>query len=148
MKKRKIFSNLGDYITFLVTRVCKDLGCARFPEFYFNSCAQGRTETVRRVWWMVQVGLIMFLINLWWTHVLFVRPLIPQFGFLVMSPLGFKARVGSIIHTWQRQTMIYIPWDSPLVRHLPTSWWSAWQLGCARFHEFCALSRMPRLMLP
>ena len=28
----------------------------------------------------------------------------PVFGFLVKSPLGLKARVGSLIHTWQRQT--------------------------------------------
>ena len=26
----------------------------------------------------------------------------PVFGLLVMSPLGFKARVGSLICTWQR----------------------------------------------
>ena len=29
--------------------------------------------------------------------VLFVEPLIPCFGLLVTSPLGFKARVGSLI---------------------------------------------------
>ena len=26
--------------------------------------------------------------------------------------------------------MLHIPWDSPLVRHLPTSWWSVWHLFC------------------
>ena len=31
----------------------------------------------------------------------------PSFGLLVMSPLGFKARVGSFIHTWQR-CMCYV----------------------------------------
>ena len=38
------------------------------------------------------------------TQFLFVWPLIPLFGLLVTSPLGFKARVGSLIHTWQGQT--------------------------------------------
>ena len=23
--------------------------------------------------------------------------------------------------------MLHVPWDSPLVQHLPTSWWPAWQ---------------------
>ena len=39
--------------------------------------------------------------------VLFVGPLKPFFGLLVMSPLGFKAKVGSLIHIWCR-CMCYI----------------------------------------
>ena len=38
-------------------------------------------------------------------------------GLRVISPLGFKARVGSLISTWQKH-MIYIPSDSPLLQHL------------------------------
>ena len=34
----------------------------------------------------------------------FVGPLIPLFGLLETSPLGLKARVGSLIYTWRRRT--------------------------------------------
>ena len=45
----------------------------------------------------------------------------PCFGFLVTSPLGFKARVGCPIHIAEVNVM-YIPRDPPLGLHLPTSW--------------------------
>ena len=42
---------------------------------------------------------------------------------MVMSPLGFKIRVGSALMSFLRESyVIYIPWDPPLVLHLPTSW--------------------------
>ena len=55
----------------------------------------------------------------------------PYFGLLVMSPLGFKARVGSALFQLSGgiRVTLHIPWDSPLVRHLPTSWQPAWQLS-------------------
>ena len=47
----------------------------------------------------------------------------PCFGFLVTSPLGFKARVGSALFAiFAEANVMYIPQDSPLVLHLPTSW--------------------------
>ena len=51
------------------------------------------------------------------------------------SPLGFKARVGSALFELSGgvHVTLYIPWDSPLVWHLLTSWWPAWQLSCL-FH--------------
>ena len=53
----------------------------------------------------------------------------PCFGFLVMSPLGFKARVGSALFTiFAEANVMYIPQDSPLVLHLLTSW----QPACSR----------------
>ena len=67
----------------------------------------------------------------WWTQCLerekwyyffykFWRtPLTPPFR---TTSLGFKARVDSLIFIWQRHM-----WDSPLVRHPPTFWRSAWQ---------------------
>ena len=45
----------------------------------------------------------------------------PCFGFLVTSPLGFKARVGYLIRIAEANVM-YIPQDPPLVLHLLTSW--------------------------
>ena len=53
----------------------------------------------------------------------------PYLGLLVTSPLGFKARVGSALFELSRgiRVMLHIPWDSPLVWHLLTSWWPAWQ---------------------
>ena len=56
----------------------------------------------------------------------------PYFGLLVMSPLGFKARVGSLIRAVWRH-VLHVAWDSPLVWYLPTSWWPAWQPSCL-FH--------------
>ena len=52
----------------------------------------------------------------------------PCFGLLVMSPLGFKARVGSALFTLGRGIWVtlHIPWDSPLVLYLLTSWQPAW----------------------
>ena len=43
----------------------------------------------------------------------------------------FKARVGSALFELSGGICVtlHIPWDSPLVRHLPTSWWPAWQPG-------------------
>ena len=39
------------------------------------------------------------------------------------SPLGFKARVGSALFAiFAEVNVMYIPQDSPLVLHLPTSW--------------------------
>ena len=45
----------------------------------------------------------------------------PVFGFLVTSPLGFKARVGSALFAFAEVNVMYIPQDSPLVLHLLTS---------------------------
>ena len=55
----------------------------------------------------------------------------PYFGLLVTSPLGFKARVGSALFELSRGICVTlcIPWDSPLVWHLRTSWQPAWQLS-------------------
>ena len=40
-----------------------------------------------------------------------------------MSPLGLKARVGSALFAiFAEANVMYIPQDSPLVLHLPTSW--------------------------
>ena len=57
----------------------------------------------------------------WRTLVLFVGPLIPlSFELLVMSALGFKARVASLGCMLHRLLTIDSS-DSPLVRHLLTS---------------------------
>ena len=53
----------------------------------------------------------------------------PCFGFLVTSPLGFKARVGSALFAiFAEAKVMYIPQDSPLVLHFLTSW----QPACSR----------------
>ena len=59
----------------------------------------------------------------------------PCFGFLVMSPLGFKARVGSALFTiFAEVNETYIPQDSPLVLHLPTSWQPACSQSLPHMH--------------
>ena len=103
-----------------------------------------------------------FFKKFWGTYVLFVYPCL---GLLVMSPLGFKAREGSLMCGWQRGILDLeanvslthlarnwipklviiscirlspnggnLPWDSSLVRHLPTSWQPAWQPSWSRPH--------------
>ena len=61
----------------------------------------------------------------WRTHVrvLFWGHWYPCFGFLVISPPGFKARLGSTLLTcFAEVNVMYIPKDPPLVLHLLTSW--------------------------
>ena len=59
----------------------------------------------------------------------------PCFGFLVTSPLGFKARVGSALFAmFAEANVMYIPQDSPLVLHLPTSWWPARSRSLPHMH--------------
>ena len=51
----------------------------------------------------------------------------PCFGLLVMSPLGFKARVGSLIWAWWRHMCYMFPEIHLWWQHLLTSWQPAWQ---------------------
>ena len=53
----------------------------------------------------------------------------PCLGFLVTSPLGFKARVGCLIRIAEANVM-YVPRDPPLVLHMPTSWRPARSRSC------------------
>ena len=74
----------------------------------------------------------------------------PCFGLLVTSPLGFKVRVGSALFELSRgvHVMLHVPWDSPLVWHLPTYWRPAWQLSRLfhrGFHKYMTLAIMPIL---
>ena len=51
-----------------------------------------------------------FFLNFWRTHVLFWGHWYPCFGFLVTSPLGFKARVGSALFAiFAEANVMYIP---------------------------------------
>ena len=53
-------------------------------------------------------------------HMFILGLLIPLFWTSEDVSSGFQSteyRVGSIVHTWWRH-MIYVPWDSPVVRHL------------------------------
>ena len=76
-----------------------------------------------------------FLKSFWRTHVLFWGHWYPCFGFLVTSPLGFKARVGSALFAiFAEANVMYIPQDSPLVLHLPTSWRPACSRSLPHMH--------------
>ena len=51
------------------------------------------------------------------------------------SPLGFKARVGSALFAiFAEANVMYIPQDSPLVLHLPTSWHPARSRSLPHMH--------------
>ena len=76
----------------------------------------------------------------WRTDVLFWGHWYPCFGFLVTSPLGFKARVGSALFTiFAKANEMYIPQDSPLVLHLPTSWRPARSRSLPHMHRMQTL---------
>ena len=66
--------------------------------------------------------------NCWRTSVLFGEPFNPYFGLLVVSNLGFKARVDSLACVLY-QLCATDSTDSLLVWHLLTSWQPAWQLN-------------------
>ena len=102
------FDNCDSYVSFWILRYAK------------NSCL---------------VYVTFFLKYFWWTHtlVLFWGHWYPCFRFLVMFPLGFKARVGSTLCAFAQANVVYIPWDLPLVLHLPPSWQPAW-LSVASLH--------------
>ena len=73
--------------------------------------------------------------SFWQTHVLFGGHWYPCFGCLVTSPLGFKARVVSALFAiFVEANVMYIPQDSPLVLHLPTSWQPARSRSLPHMH--------------
>ena len=97
------------------------------------------------------------------THVLFWGHWYPCFGFLVTSPLGFKARAGCLIRIAEANVM-YVPWDPPLVLHVADLltvsiagrrlgsylaqgyYWHQWGSNPrSRDHEFYALTTRPRV---
>ena len=77
----------------------------------------------------LHLGSFFFFLSFWRTHVLLGGHWYPCFGFLVTSPLGFKARVGFLIRIAEANVM-YVPWDPPLVLHLPTYWLPACIRSC------------------
>ena len=62
----------------------------------------------------------------WRTHVLFVGPLIPLFWTSGNVCPGFQSQGGSLA-CMQPYLCTRDSTESPLVQHLPTSWWPAWQ---------------------
>ena len=67
------------------------------------------------------------------SHVLFSGHWYPCFGFLVTSPLGFKARVGSALFALRRRMYCTFPEIHLWCYTLPTSWWTALR-GADRVH--------------
>ena len=85
--------------------------------------------------WLRQIWPQMYSCLIGRTHVLFWGHWYPCFGFLVTSPLGFKARVGSALFAiFAEANVMYIPQDSPLVLHLPTSWRPACSRSLPHMH--------------
>ena len=85
--------------------------------------------------WISIVFFFFFLKTFWRTHVLFWGRWYPCFGFLVTSPMGFKARVGSALFAiFAEANVMYIPQDSPLVLHLTTSWQPAHSQSLPHMH--------------
>ena len=59
-----------------------------------------------------------FLADIW----LLFGPLVPLFWISGDVPSGLQSQSGFCLIYFLRRRM-YIPWDPPLVLHLPTSWW-------------------------
>ena len=59
------------------------------------------------------------------THVLIRGPCDQCFEFLATSLLYFKAKVNSALCAFAKVDLIYIPWDPPLLLHLPSFWQNA-----------------------
>ena len=68
-----------------------------------------------------------------WTHVLYENTDAPVLDFWwhfwVSKPewSWIQSQSGQAYLHLAKVYMMYLPWDSPLVWHLPTSWWPAWR---------------------
>ena len=80
---------------------------------------------INRMWKISKIFVVSWILffNFWRTHVLFVGPLIPQFRTSGDVCPGFQSQGGYHLHTF---LSVRYSSDSPLVWHLPTSWWPAW----------------------
>ena len=74
-----------------------------------------------------------FLKIFWRTWVLFVGPLIPLLWTSSDISSGFQSQSGQPYSHLAEAYVLHVPWDSPLVWHLLTSWQPAWWLSCL-FH--------------
>ena len=82
------------------------------PSLTFQLFSTGST-----IWWgslinIMDLNIFMFVrrtIQVSLTPTFFVGPLIPCFGLLVISPLGFKASKSSLICIWQSHTWYMFP---------------------------------------
>ena len=99
-------------------------------------CSGAQFETQRHTFEICNIFYFIFFFKVFGGHMSFFwGHWYPCFGFLVMSPLGFKARVGSALFTiFAEANVMYIPQDSPLVLHLPTSWWPARSQSLPHMH--------------
>ena len=102
--------------------------------FYFMQIAT--CETTVSIWTMMSFTVLNFFFKVFGGHMSFFGGhWYSCFGFLVTSPLGFKARVGSALFTiFVEANVMYIPQDSPLVLHLPTSWQPARSQSLPHMH--------------
>ena len=83
-----------------------------------------------------------FLKKFWRTWVLFVGLQIPLFWTSGDVSPGFQTQGGSLACVLPRLCTMN-SWDSPLVWHLLTSWWPAWQLVAFPTCYICSTGRMP-----
>ena len=61
-------------------------------------------------------------------------PLIPLFWSSGDISSRFPSQSGQPYSHLAEAYVLHVLWDSPLVWHLPTSWWPAWQLSCSLPH--------------
>ena len=85
---------------------CHQLQCQQNNWQQFRSAI---TATLMMEAWHQVCLLSSFFKSIWPTHVLYWGHWYPCFGFLVTSPLGFKARVGSALFALQRQMYCTFP---------------------------------------
>ena len=90
----------------------------------------------------VSFGTYFFKIKIWRTWVLFVGPLIPLFWTSGDFSPEFQSQGGSLACVLPRLRTTD-SWDSPLVRHLLTSWQPAWLPVVFPTCYICSRGRMP-----
>ena len=82
--------------------------------------------------WFLEIS--NFLKNFWRTRVFFMGPLMPLFWISGDVSSGFQSQHWQLYLHLAEVYVLHVPWDSPLVQHLPTSQWPAWQLSQSSPH--------------
>ena len=70
----------------------------------------------------------------------FVGPLIPLFWTSGDASSGFQSQSGQFYSQLVEAYIMYVPWDSSLVRHLLTSWWPEGQPSCSHPQSMVEMS--------
>ena len=89
---------------------------------------QGRSSATRAA---PDVSVLLFFEKILADTCPFMGPLIPLFWTSDYVFSRCQSQSGQPYSHFLEMNMLHVAWDSPLVQHLPTSWWLTWQLVTA-----------------